>query len=218
MQTFSLPDRPRGLILDMDGTLYDNEAYVASQVEPQYALAAEVWGVSAAEARPGARFVPAGLMPDVDVEPAFRTLLVDDERIARENLTIFLTTHYMDEAENADRIAVIDHGEIQALDTPAGLKAMVGGDLVTVGTPDLDAAATEIAERYEHFLNRQVQAVVEALDRVHFHRASAVLDALDIRHEGQSVFVGPEQGLLGGAGCPTVCWQAGQHGCRIPLA
>jgi ABC-2 type transport system ATP-binding protein len=66
----------------------------------------------------------------------------------RENLTIFLTTHYMDEAENADRIAVIDHGEIQALDTPAGLKAMVGGDLVTVATPDLDAAATEIAERY----------------------------------------------------------------------
>mgnify|MGYP001825163069 FL=1 len=55
----------------------------------------------------------------------------------------------MDEAENADRIAVIDHGEIQALDTPARLKAMVGGDLVTVGSPDLDAAAAEIAERYD---------------------------------------------------------------------
>ena len=67
----------------------------------------------------------------------------------RENLTIFLTTHYMDEAENADRIAVIDHGEIQALDTPARLKSGVGGDLVTVGTPDLDAAAAEIAERYD---------------------------------------------------------------------
>ncbi len=66
----------------------------------------------------------------------------------RENLTIFLTTHYMDEAENADRIAVIDHGEIQALDTPAGLKAMVGGDLVTVGAEDLDAAVAEVRERF----------------------------------------------------------------------
>ncbi|MEX1295202.1 MAG: ATP-binding cassette domain-containing protein [Candidatus Limnocylindrales bacterium] len=66
----------------------------------------------------------------------------------REGLTIFLTTHYMDEAENADRIAVIDHGEIQALDSPAGLKAMVGGDLVTVGAADLDAAVAEIGERF----------------------------------------------------------------------
>jgi len=66
----------------------------------------------------------------------------------REDLTIFLTTHYMDEAENADRIAVIDHGEIQALDSPAGLKAMVGGDLVTVGAPDLGAAVSEIRDRF----------------------------------------------------------------------
>jgi ABC-2 type transport system ATP-binding protein len=66
----------------------------------------------------------------------------------RENLTIFLTTHYMDEAENADRIAVIDHGEIQALDSPEGLKSAVGGDLITVGTPDLAAAAAELRERF----------------------------------------------------------------------
>jgi ABC-2 type transport system ATP-binding protein len=66
----------------------------------------------------------------------------------REELTIFLTTHYMDEAENADRIAVIDHGEIAALDTPARLKSMVGGDVVTVGAPDLEAAIGEIRERF----------------------------------------------------------------------
>jgi ABC-2 type transport system ATP-binding protein len=45
--------------------------------------------------------------------------------------TLFLTTHYMDEAENCDRIAVIDHGKIVALDTPAALKQRVGKDLVT---------------------------------------------------------------------------------------
>jgi ABC-2 type transport system ATP-binding protein len=66
----------------------------------------------------------------------------------REGLTIFMTTHYMDEAEQCDRIAVIDHGEIVALDTPAGLKAAVGGDLVTIDTPDREAAATELRDRF----------------------------------------------------------------------
>jgi ABC-2 type transport system ATP-binding protein len=63
-----------------------------------------------------------------------------------EGLTLFLTTHYMDEAEICDRIAVIDHGEIVALDTPEKLKGMVGGDVVTLCTDD-DARAVEILER-----------------------------------------------------------------------
>jgi ABC-2 type transport system ATP-binding protein len=67
---------------------------------------------------------------------------------ARERLTIFLTTHYMDEAENCDRIAIIDHGEIAALDTPGVLKSAVGGDLVTVNTPNGKAAADELHQRY----------------------------------------------------------------------
>jgi len=66
----------------------------------------------------------------------------------REGLTIFMTTHHMDEAEQCDRIAVIDHGEIVALDTPAGLKAAVGGDLITIDTPDREAAATELRDRF----------------------------------------------------------------------
>ncbi len=41
----------------------------------------------------------------------------------REEITIFMTTHYMDEAEWCDRIAIMDHGEIVALDTPEALKA-----------------------------------------------------------------------------------------------
>jgi ABC-type multidrug transport system ATPase subunit len=39
-----------------------------------------------------------------------------------EGVTVFLTTHYMDEAEYADRIAIIDHGRIIALDTPANAR------------------------------------------------------------------------------------------------
>jgi ABC-type multidrug transport system, ATPase component len=64
---------------------------------------------------------------------------------AREGLTIFMTTHYMDEAEFCDRIAIIDHGQIVGQGTPDELKAMVGGDVVTIVTADNVAAAPQIA-------------------------------------------------------------------------
>jgi ABC-2 type transport system ATP-binding protein len=62
----------------------------------------------------------------------------------REGVTLFLTTHYMDEAENCDRIAIIDHGQIVALDTPAGLKSSVGGDVVQIETDDPARAREEL--------------------------------------------------------------------------
>src|ERR671933_1075069 len=52
----------------------------------------------------------------------------------RERITIFMTTHYMDEAELCDRIAIMDRGQIVALDTPAVLKAEVGADRVRIQT------------------------------------------------------------------------------------
>jgi ABC-2 type transport system ATP-binding protein len=51
-----------------------------------------------------------------------------------------MTTHYMDEAEFCDRIAIMDHGEIVVLDTPAALKAAVGADRVQIETADDEAA------------------------------------------------------------------------------
>jgi ABC-2 type transport system ATP-binding protein len=65
-----------------------------------------------------------------------------------DGVTLFMTTHYMDEAEYCDRIAIIDHGEIVALDTPANLKAMVGGDVVVVRTTDNALAIREIEQRW----------------------------------------------------------------------
>jgi ABC-2 type transport system ATP-binding protein len=62
----------------------------------------------------------------------------------REGVTMFMTTHYMAEAEHCDRIAIIDHGKIVALDSPRNLKAMVGGDLVTIRTSDNAAAVTAL--------------------------------------------------------------------------
>jgi ABC-2 type transport system ATP-binding protein len=66
----------------------------------------------------------------------------------REEITIFMTTHYMDEAEWCDRIAIMDHGQIVALDAPETLKAGVGRDRVTIHTDDDQAAITAIAERF----------------------------------------------------------------------
>jgi len=65
-----------------------------------------------------------------------------------ENLTIFLTTHYMEEAENADRIAIIDHGRIVALDTPEALKERVGGDVIRLKTADDETAIAELRYKF----------------------------------------------------------------------
>ncbi len=67
----------------------------------------------------------------------------------REGTTVFLTTHYMDEAEKASRIAIIDHGKLVAMDTPLKLKRMVGQDIVSVKTDDDTKAAEEITSRYQ---------------------------------------------------------------------
>jgi len=89
--------------------------------------------------------------PTLGLDPQTRALiwryLLDLRR--SDGVTLFLTTHYMDEAEYCDRIAIIDHGEIVALDTPERLKALVGGDVIVLRTDDDARAAREIAARWE---------------------------------------------------------------------
>jgi ABC-2 type transport system ATP-binding protein len=67
----------------------------------------------------------------------------------REGVTLFMTTHYMEEAEFCDRIAIIDHGAIVAGGTPDELKSMVGGDVITITSDDGEALVREIEERFE---------------------------------------------------------------------
>jgi ABC-2 type transport system ATP-binding protein len=67
----------------------------------------------------------------------------------REGTTVFLTTHYMDEANKADRIAIIDYGKLVAMDTPERLKKIVGKDIISVKTDDDEKAAEEIRLRYQ---------------------------------------------------------------------
>ena len=66
----------------------------------------------------------------------------------REEITIFMTTHYMDEAEWCDRIAIMDNGEIVALDSPDALKAGVGTDRVTIHTDDNEAAIEGLQRQF----------------------------------------------------------------------
>jgi ABC-2 type transport system ATP-binding protein len=66
----------------------------------------------------------------------------------KEGTTIFLTTHYMDEAGYADRIAIMDYGKIIALDSPKKLKRLVGGDVISLRTTDDEAARTELRNQY----------------------------------------------------------------------
>ena len=67
----------------------------------------------------------------------------------RREVTMFMTTHYMDEAENCNRIAIIDHGEIVALDTPANLKTRVGGDIITMRTSDNELASARLQTTFD---------------------------------------------------------------------
>ena len=77
----------------------------------------------------------------------------------REEITIFMTTHYMDEAEWCDRIAIMDHGQIVALDAPETLKAGIGHDRVTIHTDD-DQAAIEALRRQFHIEAKVAEGAV----------------------------------------------------------
>lgn len=95
-------------------------------------------------ARPRLLFLDeATLGLDVDARRSFWDTV---RGLAREGTTVFLTTHYMEEAEIADRIALIADGSIIALDTPDALRAGVGGGMVRLATDDDAAARSWLSE------------------------------------------------------------------------
>ena len=84
--------------------------------------------------------------PTSGLDPQSRAHMWDLVRKLRdEGLTVFLTTHYLDEADAlCDRIAIIDHGEVVAEDTPDALKRAISGDVVTVGLSGTAQKAAEL--------------------------------------------------------------------------
>ena len=88
--------------------------------------------------------------PTIGLDPQTRRHIWSYLRRLRDErgVTLFMTTHYMDEAEECDRIAIIDGGKIVALGTPDELKALVGGDVVTITTSDNGLALKEIRDLF----------------------------------------------------------------------
>jgi ABC-2 type transport system ATP-binding protein len=88
--------------------------------------------------------------PTIGLDPQTRTAIWQYIRALQESegTTIFMTTHYMDEAELCGRIAIMDRGEIVVLDSPEALKASVGADRVALGTVDDAAAIVALRDRF----------------------------------------------------------------------
>jgi ABC-2 type transport system ATP-binding protein len=128
----------------------------------------------------------------------------------QKQITMFLTTQYLDEAEYCDRIAIIDRGEIVALDTPARLKDLVGGDVIRLTTSDNTLAAQQIKGHFgveprqkrgelvfeiaggEELVPRLVEQVTVRIASVSVRRPT--LDDVFIKLTGREIRDAEEQG------------------------
>ena len=89
--------------------------------------------------------------PSTALDPGARSNLWEYLTRLREEtgVTIALTSHLLEEAERADRMAILDTGSIVALDTPDALRATVGGDSITMQSSDPQALASELQQKFQ---------------------------------------------------------------------
>jgi ABC-2 type transport system ATP-binding protein len=132
------------------------------------------------------------------------------QRLAKEkNITIILTTHYMDEADRlCDRLAIVDQGKIAVLGTPSDLKRELGGDIIHLRAPGCDIEAirllpfvTEVHAEGDG-ISITVQDAGRHLQEL-LNRAGTV-DAVEVRpvtledvflhHTGRAIREGPAEG------------------------
>jgi ABC-2 type transport system ATP-binding protein len=87
--------------------------------------------------------------PTTGLDPQSRARIWDEvRRLREEGVTIFLTTHYMDEADGlCDRLAIIDGGKIVSEDTPNSLKQQIAGDIISLGLDLKNGAVAGVMER-----------------------------------------------------------------------
>jgi ABC-2 type transport system ATP-binding protein len=89
--------------------------------------------------------------PSTGLDPGARSDLWQYLEQVREadGVTVLVTTHLLDEAQRADRIAIMHTGNVAALDTPVALQAAVGGDAITIRTSDPATLATDIDRQFK---------------------------------------------------------------------
>ncbi len=150
--------------------------------------------------------------PTTGLDPEARTEMWTeiDELVAQEDVTVLLTTHYLDEADHlADRLAIVDRGRLIVEGTPEELKSDLRGDTVHVelssadatsmavglltrvaGLRDIDVDGRSVRARAEHGA-RAVPTIIAALDDAGVSTASVTvarpsLDDVYLRHVGRS--------------------------------
>jgi ABC-2 type transport system ATP-binding protein len=121
--------------------------------------------------------------PEAGLDPQSRVMMREYIQSLARRKTVILTTHNMDEAERlADRVAVIDHGQLLKLDTPDNLKRVIGeGDVLEIQLDTEDAEKLERARQTVESITPDVQLANHALvirARGVIERLPAVLDAL----------------------------------------
>jgi len=127
--------------------------------------------------------------PTLGLDPQTRAHIWEYILKLRESqqMTIFMTTHYMNEAEYCDRIAIIDQGEIISLDTPEKLKKKVGGDIVQLQSADKDKLKAELKKRYRFKVKEEGEKLsIEVPDGEKFlprlfNELDTRIDAIELR-------------------------------------
>lgn len=143
--------------------------------------------------------------PTLGLDPQTRNHIWEYIRELKRNedITIFLTTHYMEEAENCDEIAIIDHGKIIALDTPSKLKNSIAKNKISLITEDNTKAAEEVSKAFslktylkdgqldievedaESFLPKLIRALSVQIDTIKLAKPS--LDDVFLQLTGKSI-------------------------------
>lgn len=151
--------------------------------------------------------------PTLGLDPASRESMWKYVKtlVKEEKITIILTTHYMEEADMlCDRIGIIDKGKIVALDTPAGLKAGLGGDIVRIKTKTQGAeriiSQFDFVRKVEHsdgFLvlsvdsaKRALPVLLQAIEAESAEFASPSLNDVFIQLTGRNIKEQAEGGFM----------------------
>jgi len=105
--------------------------------------------------------------PTIGLDPQTREHIWTyiEELRATHDITMVLTTHYMEEADKlSDRIAIMDYGKIVASDTPAKLKDTLEGDVITVKTKEAEKLSSILTEKISilkaHVVDDQLEVTV----------------------------------------------------------
>ncbi len=107
--------------------------------------------------------------PSTGLDPAARRDLWDTlEELRRDGVTVLLTTHFMEEGDRCDRLALLDRGRLVAEGAPAALKEEIGGDVLTLTGPDPEALARDLSARFPELAPEVREGAVRLeLERAH---------------------------------------------------